>query len=164
MRIVCPNCQATYDVPESLLRGTPRRVRCARCGGEWVPEAAPAPEPEMPALAVLPDPPPSAATVQDDGVDDVLPPAIPPPPSPIPAAGREPVAPARLVPTPPGKPPQQNSPGRAGRRGTMVTALLAWAVSLALLAALAWAAFVWRDEVMAAWTPSKRLYALLGLL
>jgi predicted Zn finger-like uncharacterized protein len=35
MRIVCPSCAAEYDVPASRM--TPqRKVRCARCGGEWV--------------------------------------------------------------------------------------------------------------------------------
>lgn len=43
MRIVCPSCSAAYDVPDSLV--TPGRVvRCARCGGQWMPvDAAPAP-------------------------------------------------------------------------------------------------------------------------
>ena len=36
MRITCPSCAATYDVPESRL--TPRKkARCTRCQGEWVP-------------------------------------------------------------------------------------------------------------------------------
>ncbi len=44
MRIVCPSCSASYDVPDSLI--TPGRVvRCARCSGEWLPVAAPTPEP-----------------------------------------------------------------------------------------------------------------------
>jgi predicted Zn finger-like uncharacterized protein len=36
MRIACPSCAAEYEVPASRL--TPRKiVRCARCGGEWMP-------------------------------------------------------------------------------------------------------------------------------
>jgi predicted Zn finger-like uncharacterized protein len=36
MRIACPNCAAEYEVPASRL--TPRKiVRCACCGGEWMP-------------------------------------------------------------------------------------------------------------------------------
>ena len=32
MRIVCPSCQAVYEVPDKLLSGPAKRVRCARCG------------------------------------------------------------------------------------------------------------------------------------
>jgi len=39
---------------------------------------------------------------------------------------------------------------------------LAWLASLALLLALAWCAFAWRAEVIAAWPPSARVYALFG--
>jgi predicted Zn finger-like uncharacterized protein len=35
MRIACPTCAATYDVSASrLLPG--KKIRCARCGGEWL--------------------------------------------------------------------------------------------------------------------------------
>jgi predicted Zn finger-like uncharacterized protein len=52
MRITCPSCAADYEVPPSRL--TPRKVvRCARCGGEWIPvhtdeDADPRPEPVDP--------------------------------------------------------------------------------------------------------------------
>ena len=36
MRIDCPSCHASYDVPDRLLRSG-RTVRCARCGAEWSP-------------------------------------------------------------------------------------------------------------------------------
>src|SRR5262249_11997962 len=52
MRIICPSCSATYDVPDSLV--TPGRiVRCARCGQEWSPVQAPPEPPPAP-----PEPPP----------------------------------------------------------------------------------------------------------
>ena len=35
MRITCPACQASYEIPDHLLVHTPERVRCARCGAEW---------------------------------------------------------------------------------------------------------------------------------
>ncbi len=41
--------------------------------------------------------------------------------------------------------------------------LIAWLASLAVLIALVFAAYAWRDRVMAAWPPSERLYAALGL-
>jgi predicted Zn finger-like uncharacterized protein len=40
MRIVCPSCDATYDVPASRLKPG-KMVRCARCGSDWLPEAEP---------------------------------------------------------------------------------------------------------------------------
>ena len=40
---------------------------------------------------------------------------------------------------------------------------VAWAASVSLLLLLAAAAVHWRTDVMAAWPPSERLYAALGL-
>lgn len=36
MKIVCPACEATYQVPEAVLEQR-RAVRCARCGNDWIP-------------------------------------------------------------------------------------------------------------------------------
>lgn len=36
MRIVCPGCEAAYEVPEAML-SPGRTVRCARCGRDWLP-------------------------------------------------------------------------------------------------------------------------------
>ena len=47
MRIVCPNCDAEYDVPHNLI-GNGRRVRCARCGQPWEARAV---DPLAPMLA-----------------------------------------------------------------------------------------------------------------
>ncbi len=143
MRIVCPSCHAAYEVPGSLLAGG-KAVRCARCGSEWTP-AAPA------------NPPPPAAE----------PPSAPSAPEPEPEAG------GRVEPRLPGYHPRSidtaddaRPPARDDeidlaprRRG----ALIAWAVSLLLLALLIWAAFAFRSNVMGAWPPSERLFALLGL-
>ena len=52
MRIVCPICEAAYEVEDRLLRPG-RATRCARCEHRWVPLAAvevvsdPLPEPPM---------------------------------------------------------------------------------------------------------------------
>lgn len=169
MRIVCPNCQATYDVPESLLVGAPRRVRCARCTKEWLPEAPPAgtspddtgPDPadasspaaKAPAAPAMPQPPtsPSAAPVAAHPAGapyDTSSAASPALPSPHPAD--------RLTP--------DAATMRQAQRRMIVVSMLGWVASVAALAGLAWAAFVWRDSIMAAWEPSKRLYAALGLI
>jgi predicted Zn finger-like uncharacterized protein len=62
MRIVCPNCEAEYEVPDHLLRPG-RATKCARCAHRWVPlaaetppiEPAPAPEPDEPAEPAAPE-------------------------------------------------------------------------------------------------------------
>lgn len=58
MRLVCPECAATYDVPEAALAAG-RRLRCSSCATSWewsppTPQAAdrldpPPPEPPTPA-------------------------------------------------------------------------------------------------------------------
>lgn len=52
MRIDCPSCAASYEVPDTLLAGR-KAVRCARCGQQWTPAAAvpqaQVPEPPRPA-------------------------------------------------------------------------------------------------------------------
>ncbi|MDE2318337.1 MAG: zinc-ribbon domain-containing protein [Rhodospirillales bacterium] len=35
MRIVCPDCQALYDVPDKLIGSVGRRLRCGQCGHGW---------------------------------------------------------------------------------------------------------------------------------
>ena len=154
MRIVCPSCQAAYEVPDRLISQTPRQLRCARCGHQWQP-------PELRAPLAAP-PPPSAASPR---------PASPPPPD-IPAATPSP--PRRAEPLPPPlrsearlmnyreeldtQPLPRVSASHSGR-----VALLGWLLSLLVLLLLGGAAVAWRDDVMAAWPPSQRLYAALGL-
>jgi predicted Zn finger-like uncharacterized protein len=58
MRIACPSCAATYEVPASRLRPG-KLVRCARCANDWLPvqQAEPAVPPSTsadPATAVVP--------------------------------------------------------------------------------------------------------------
>ncbi len=59
MRLVCPNCEAKYEVPEDAIPETGRDVQCANCGHSWYQmraraasvEAAPA---VVPAVAAAP--------------------------------------------------------------------------------------------------------------
>lgn len=61
MRIECPACAAAYEVPDRLLAGSARTLRCSRCGADFAlprstaPEAVPEPEP---LAAPAPEPPP----------------------------------------------------------------------------------------------------------
>lgn len=77
MRLVCPNCEAKYEVPEDAIPETGRDVQCANCGHAWyqmraraavaepvaaapvvAPPIAKAPEPVPPAPAPEPEPEP----------------------------------------------------------------------------------------------------------
>ena len=142
MRIACPACNATYDVPDTEMRAE-RVVRCARCGTDWAPvgvveppalqpmrfEPAPEPEPElgMPE-PVVPEP------ARKMALDEEW-------PSPMP----EPIAPVVARPRP-------------------VLLILAWVVSLLVVGGGIGVLGVQRDRVMAAWPPSIRGYAALGLV
>ncbi len=152
MRIACPSCAAEYEVPEAALAAGPRLLRCARCGHSFA-AAAPPPEPEP-----APEPPPPAE-----------PPPGSPPESPRPRAGPSTLRPERAPPPePPAAPPPAPDPPARERlaepppappRGPL---MLAWLVSLAVLAAIGWALWRYRDAVMEAFPPAARLYALFG--
>jgi predicted Zn finger-like uncharacterized protein len=62
MQIVCPACNAAYEVPQTLLKpGKP--VRCARCTRQWVPSIdAPEAGPDMMDTYLPPDEAPMAGT------------------------------------------------------------------------------------------------------
>ena len=66
MRLICPNCDAQYEVPDEVMPAAGRDVQCSNCGQTWFQhhpdneplddeedwpeehEADPAPEPELP--------------------------------------------------------------------------------------------------------------------
>jgi hypothetical protein len=115
-------------------------VRCARCGTEWAPLAAEAPAPSPIPERVL---------------------EIPAMPSPEPATvdhAAEPRAPLGIAAP---ESPAERAPTRP--RWGSAAPVAAWVASLVLLIALAAAAYAWRAPIMAAWPPSERLYAALGL-
>lgn len=58
MRIACPSCTAEYEVPDRLLAGPARALRCSRCAAEFpLPQEAAAPAVD-PAPPPAPEPPP----------------------------------------------------------------------------------------------------------
>jgi predicted Zn finger-like uncharacterized protein len=145
MRIVCPSCQATYEVPERLIDQAPRRVCCARCGHEWVPRELLRAGP--PAAGPLPPQPPAAAP-------------LPPRPPAAAAPARSPTRPTDLRQESGAAPPRRrvSAVGASNR-----VAVLGWVLSVLVLAMLGGAAVAWRGDVMAAWPPSQRVYAAVGL-
>jgi predicted Zn finger-like uncharacterized protein len=151
MRIACPNCSAEYEVPDTLLAGGPRTLRCARCSHQF--QAAPA----GPAVAPATVPAPAAAPPE--------PPVAPPPPRPDPPpaeAPPEPPAPfdrsALLLPDPLlFRPPEEPVP----RGGAPL--VLAWLLSLAILGGAGWATWRFHADIVEAWPPAARLYQALGM-
>ncbi|MDO9708940.1 zinc-ribbon domain-containing protein [Paracraurococcus lichenis] len=133
MRISCPACEATYEVPDRLI-GTGRTLRCKACRHAWhvgpaTPAAAPEPAPAPPA------PPPAQRT-------DLPPPVAtrPRPPQPI-------------------EPPLPRTESPPPRAGAALAA--AWIGSILAVAGMVAALWVFRAEVVAAWPPAARLFALL---
>ena len=140
MRIVCPTCDAIYEVPDRLLAGG-KRTRCARCAREWVPEPAAGPTAETPA-ASAPEPP---LVIPPPPVRPIAPPAPPVP--------RPEVRPAA-------RPELRVEPRPAGSRMPVAVAL---GVSVIVLAGLLAAGVQWRAQAIQAWPPVERLYVWLGL-
>jgi predicted Zn finger-like uncharacterized protein len=160
MRIVCPSCNAAYDVPDAILAGGPRVVKCARCGGEWTPAPAGAPTPapatdKPPAIAADDDPPPPAkpagpmAALEAEGAGRLEPRVNPLRPRTEPRA-----TPTTVDADPP-------APVAARKAGAGPIA--AWILSLIVLIGAGGAAVTWRAQVMAAWPPSQRVFAAVGL-
>ena len=90
-------------------------------------------EPARPVVVPVEIPPPLAPSVPDP----------PPVPAPFPVAS----------------PAERSPPAR--RRGAGVA--IGWLLSVAALAALGWAAYAWRADVMRVWPASERAYVALGL-
>jgi predicted Zn finger-like uncharacterized protein len=144
MRITCPACAATYEVPDTLI-GAGRSLRCRSCRHAWrvepaaappmaVPAAAPAPAPPRP----LPDPPPLAE-----------PPFAEPPVVPVPRRAPQ------LIDPPLPRPSEHPLLGGAALR-------LAWAASLLAVVGMGAALWLFRAEIVEAWPPAARLFLMLG--
>jgi predicted Zn finger-like uncharacterized protein len=142
MRIVCPNCDTAYDVPESVV--TPgRQMRCAQCRSEWLPGG-----PAEPVVELPPPPPPIAPEAEPDHVAAPEPPVMLAPPAP-------PAQPELVIHAPfPAIIRVEEPPRRA--------IMVAWVASLLALVALIWMAIAFRAPVMRHWPASARAYAALG--
>lgn len=152
MNLVCPSCEAAYDVPAGLGG---RAVRCVRCGCEWRPDG----------MAGVPPPPPVSISVPPPmlSVKPTLPiPVLPETRSiyPVPPPFDPPPPPSTLLARaapPPDVEPFAVTPAGSG-------AILGWLASLMLVFGLLWAAYAYREPIMAAWPPSIRMYAALGMV
>jgi predicted Zn finger-like uncharacterized protein len=188
MRIACPSCDAEYDVPDALLAGGAKRLRCTRCGHGFtgaLPESAPAPEPlpaepeasgtaspepGQPEAGKLEPGPPQADQLEPAKPDAGRPEAAPPedalpkraPPEWAPAPGASPDRP------PPTRGPARHSPIDApaedAARPASGPLAVAWLGSLALVGGGGVALVLFQAEIAAVWPPAARLYALFGAL
>jgi predicted Zn finger-like uncharacterized protein len=140
MRIICPACAATYEVPDRLI-GTGRSLRCRSCGHAWrvEPERGAAESPPPPSPAPLPDPGP---------LPDLPPLATP---SGLLAPRRAP----QLIDPPLPRP-------EALPRPTGLALRLAWVASLLAVLGIGAALWLFRAEIVEAWPPAARLYLMLG--
>lgn len=135
MRIVCPSCEATYDVPAATLGAAARQVRCARCSTVWQVDPTPAP----------------AAAIEDHHDADLPPPITIPRDVSEPDYSPQPMSATHRLPT------------TAKSSGGIAALAIAWLASLAILGTAGWAGVAWRAAIIQAWEPSKRLYQWLGL-
>lgn len=140
MRIACPTCEATYEVPDALI-GSGRLLRCAKCGHEWMvkPEATVLGE----AIPAEMDAAPPAEAA----------PALPAVPPPLRPPGRQPQPIYPPLPTP--------EEQRRARSATMLLSA-AWIGSVLILGALGAGAWAYRAPIVEAWPPAARFYLLLG--
>lgn len=84
MRLVCPNCDAEYEVDVSAIPESGRDVQCSNCGHGWF-QLPPGLEEELAAEeALFEPPPPPAEPPPADAPDEDL----PPPPAAAPAVPR----------------------------------------------------------------------------
>lgn len=108
MKLICPNCETSYEISAAAMPSEGRQVRCARCGNRWhatpqdEPETATA-EPEIAAVATAPAPveapdpaEPEAATPVETETATPLQEAAPVPAEEEPAA----VVPEKAAPAP----------------------------------------------------------------
>jgi predicted Zn finger-like uncharacterized protein len=106
MQLSCPNCGATYEVPETAIGPNGRKIRCRACDTSWF----------QPPLAVSAAPPP------------VPPPLVPPPVATVSIAAEAPVTPAA-------QPQVEETPVRRKRGPWLLLALVVLVVVLGGIAA-----------------------------
>ncbi len=139
MHVLCPSCATGYEI-ETISR--PRRLRCAKCGGEW---------------RVLPP----EAVAAPDGVGAALPePALPEPASSDPLRA-DPDEREALSADPTRRTPASAATLHLPRREDALLLGL-WILSLAVMALALFAFWHWRAAIGHRWPPSLRLYRLLS--
>ncbi len=106
IRIICPSCQAAYEVPQAAIPAGGRDVQCAACGHNWFQLWLPGPaaaEKAVPGPAEAAPPKRSEAAVGWGCAESPPPPleGTPPLPSVLAGRARRPQAPRPPAPVPP---------------------------------------------------------------
>ena len=108
MRLVCPNCEAKYEVPEDAIPETGRDVQCANCGHAWY---------QMRARSAVAETVPAAAEVAATPVPGQMPapemspePEVASAPEPAPETAPDPVPGPETSPEPAAEPEAAGSP------------------------------------------------------
>ena len=92
MKLICPKCQAQYEIPDVAIPDTGRDVQCANCNETWFQAHPDAKDPSGPGGAAAEVKPSEAKPGEAKPGDDAKP-AVPP--APIAAQVPEPAAPRR---------------------------------------------------------------------
>lgn len=157
MRVTCPACTASYEVPDRMIGPEGRRLRCAKCGEQWTarregapagPEAAlpPAPQAAAPATPFPAPPAPEPAEAMAGGA------AVSPPHHPAPRR------PPRVI-----EPPLPALGDAAPPRGGRLALAFAWVATGLFVLALGAGLALFRGEIVEAWPPAARLYQAIGV-
>jgi predicted Zn finger-like uncharacterized protein len=149
VRFACPQCDAAYSVPDSMLIAAPK-VRCVRCGHEWVLATGEDTLTVAPREPDLEEDTPTAPHVPeaDEFQRDAAQPAV---------RDEAPNGPD-ASPTPP-----IAEPGAATAVFQQRRLAAAWVASVAALILALGAGAIWREQVMEVWPPSGRLFGWLHL-
>ncbi|HTP77625.1 MAG TPA: DUF3426 domain-containing protein [Rhizomicrobium sp.] len=142
MILTCPQCATRYQVDGAKFPAAGRNVRCAKCGHVWH-QLGPAEEPDPDAEIEVQEPPPAAKPIAES-----------------PAALRA----AAFAAAPPIAPqPVAVTEERSGRWLDRAALFAGWALLVALILLVGWAAIALRDSI-ATWIPqTSSIYNAAGL-
>lgn len=185
MDIGCPNCAATYRVPDTLL-ASGKPLRCVACGHEWIPVPPPAepvfasqtepvlhseaePVPDSWAQPAVADSIVFGASARPDVV--TMPPALPGmqrqgADAAGPIALRKPAQSQAVPPPLQRRGPPHHAAARAPgpqappRRGNFLPA--AWLASVLVVVLLLLGLVLYRTQIASAWPPFARVAGLIG--
>lgn len=145
MRIVCPSCEAEYEVPESIVASGPRKVRCHKCAREW--QVMP-----PPGMVLTPPPPPPPAAMPGP---EALQPARPAGP----ASGPAPLAEF----APPLPDPRAAKPMKVKGGAPSLGLVIGWLFTFAVIGGGIGAAWLMKAQIIAFEPRLAKVYKLLDL-
>lgn len=151
MILSCPACNARFQVRSEMFASGPRKVRCARCGHQWVGE----PEPLHDAPSAAEEP--ATVDAADETSSEVEGSAKRAPFQPLAADSIAGFGGDAEV--PPLSEAAKALDRDASRRRTPAWVWVGWFLLVALVGATAAALIFARGPLVAAWPPLERLYA-----